>query len=89
MQTCQPLRSQKCILQPQKVYFSHKKCILHASPEKTLVMQPSKAHNLKTESLTDTGTALLDTAFKNTALLKKLDIGSPCAATFEKSHRGN
>ena len=37
-------------------------------------MQPFKAHNLKTESLTDKGTALLDTAFKNTALLKKLDI---------------
>ena len=38
-QTCQPLRSQKCILQLQKVYFSHRKCILQVSPKKTHIIQ--------------------------------------------------
>ena len=39
VQTCQPLRSQKCILQLQKVYFSHKKRILQVSPKKTHIIQ--------------------------------------------------
>ena len=50
LQTCQPLRSQKCILQLQKVYFSHKKCILQVSPKKTHIIQ---LLNTKTNYTTD------------------------------------
>ena len=49
-QTCQPLRSQKGILQLQKVYFSHKKCILQVSPKKTHIIQ---LLNTKTNYTTD------------------------------------
>ena len=49
-QTCQPLRSQKCILQLKKVYFSHKKCILQVSPKKTHIIQ---LLNTKTSYTTD------------------------------------
>ena len=35
-------------------------------------LSPSKAHNLKTKSFTDKGTAPFDTTFINTALLKKI-----------------
>ena len=45
----------------------------------------SKSHNSKTMSLTDKLTTSLDAAFKNTALIKKLGRGSPCAETFKKS----
>ena len=52
-------------------------------------LSPSKAHNSKTVSFTDRGPASLDRAFKNTALLKKLDRGHPCSGTFKKSASRN
>ena len=50
-----------------------------------LTFATSKAHILKMQSFTDKWPSSWDRVFKNTALQKNLDRGSPCAGTFEKS----
>ena len=51
-------------------------------------LSPSKAHNLKTKSFTDKGTAPFDTTFKNTALLKKIGQRFP-VDTHNNTHNHN
>ena len=46
-QTCQPLRSQKSILQPQKGYFSHKKRILQCPWNLQKIVKVQKIHIVK------------------------------------------
>ena len=49
-QTCQPLRSQKSILQPRKAYFSYKKRILQCPWNLQKIVKVQKIHIVKTLS---------------------------------------